>query len=151
RKSLNCSFIRPGLVRLAHNRPAADALQSVLRNLNDRGIAARWLERDAVEKLVGTRRYVAGIVGPRGRTLHPLDLVRELARAAESAGAHIFSRSPATRLSRSDGRWRVDLPNGLIVAERVVVATNGYTDALVPGLAQSVLAVNSFQVATERL
>jgi len=151
RKSLNCSFIRPGLVRLAHNRPAANALRSALRNLNDRGIAAQWLDHNTVESLVGTRRYVAGMLDPRGGSVHPLDLVRELARAAGSAGARVFSRSPARRLSRSDGHWHVDFPNGRIVADHVIVATNGYVDALIPRLARSVLPVNSFQIATERL
>ena len=38
-----------------------------------------------------------------------------------------------------------------VTAERVVIGTNGYTDALWPGLAQTVLAANSFIVATEPL
>jgi sarcosine oxidase len=151
RKRLNCSFIRPGLVRLAHNRAAARALQSTLNDLNDRGIAARWLDRTAVEGAVGTRRYVAGMVDPRGGSVHPLDLVRELARAAENAGALIFARSRAQRLTRNDGRWHIEFPSGRIAAERVIVAANGYVDALIPGLAESVLPLNSFQVATEPL
>ena len=151
RKGFDCGFIRPGLIRLAHNHPAANVLQSALRKLNDRGIQARWLDRSAIEGLVGTRRYVAGILDPRGGSVQPLELVRELARAAAIAGARIFTRSRAGRFSRSDGRWHVDFPNGRIVADRVIVATNGYTDGLIPGLARSVLPVNSFQVATERL
>ncbi|HET7097361.1 MAG TPA: FAD-dependent oxidoreductase, partial [Casimicrobiaceae bacterium] len=151
RKNFDCRFVRPGLIRLAHNKAAAHALQSALRKLNDRGIEAHWLDAGAVEHLVGTRRYVSGILDPRGGSVQPLELVRELARVAASAGARIFTRSRAGRLSRSDGRWQVDFPNGRIVAERVIVATNGYTDALIPGLARSVLPVNSFQVATERL
>lgn len=149
RKSLTCSFIQPGLVRLAHNAPATKALQSALRSLNDRGVAATWLDRNAVETLVGTRRYAAGILDPRGGTVHPLDLVRELARAAASGGARIYTRSPATTLSKTGGRWHVECRNGRVLADDVIVATNGYTDALVPGLARSLLPVNSFQVATD--
>jgi glycine/D-amino acid oxidase-like deaminating enzyme len=149
RKGLQCSFIRPGLIRLAHNAHATKALQSALRSLNDRGIAARWLDPNAVEALVGTRRYVAGILDPRGGSVHPLDLVRELARVATGAGARIFTRTPAKLLSRTANRWHVDCPNGRITADNVIVATNGYTDALIQGLARSVLPVNSFQVATE--
>jgi sarcosine oxidase len=149
RKGLTCGFVRPGLIRLAHNAAAMKSLQPALRSLNDRGVAARSLDRNAVESLVGTRRYVAGILDPRGGSVHPLDLVRELARAAASAGARIFTRSPATLLSGSAGRWRVDCGSGRIVADNVIVATNGYTDDLVPGLARSLLPVNSFQVATD--
>jgi glycine/D-amino acid oxidase-like deaminating enzyme len=149
RKGLTCGFVRPGLVRLAHNGQAMKSLHSALRSLNDRGVAATWLDRNAVETLVGTRRYVAGLLDPRGGSVHPLDLVRELARVAAGAGARIFTRSPATLLSRAGNRWQVDCRSGRVIADNVVVATNGYTDALVPGLAQSLLPVNSFQVATD--
>jgi sarcosine oxidase len=37
------------------------------------------------------------------------------------------------------------------VADRVLVATNAYTDGLVSGLAETLLPVNSFQIATEPL
>ena len=33
----------------------------------------------------------------------------------------------------------------------MLLATNGYTDGLCPQLRQTVIAANSFQVATERL
>ena len=149
RKGLECSFIRPGLIRLAHNAQAAMALQSALRSLNDRGVAAQWLDSDAVRALVGTHRYVAGILDPRGGNVQPLDLVRDLARVATTAGARIFTHSPAVRLSRDSSKWRVDCPGGCIVADHVIVATNGYVDTLMPALARSVLPVNSFQVATQ--
>ena len=151
RKRLTCRFVRPGLIRLAHNSAATKSLESALRGLNDRGVAAKWLDHNAVETLVGTRRYVAGILDPRGGSVHPLDLVRELARVAAGAGARIFTRSPALRLSKEAGRWRVDCASGCVAAENVIVATNGYTDDLVPGLARSLLPVNSFQVATDAI
>ena len=149
RKNLACSFIRPGLIRLAHNAPAMKALQSALRSLNERGVAATWLDRTAVETLVGTARYLGGILDPRGGSVHPLDLVRELARAAAGAGARLFARSPVVQLSRAADRWHVVCPGGRVVADNVIVATNGYTNALIPRLAQSLLPVNSFQVATD--
>jgi len=148
RKDLDCSFIRPGLIRLAHNAPAMTRLESALRNLNDRGIAATWLDRNAVEARVGTRRYPAGLLDPRGGSVHPLDLARELARVATDAGARIFTRSGVQRLSKAANRWQIECSNGRIIADDVIVATNGYTDALVPGLARSLIPVNSFQVAT---
>jgi glycine/D-amino acid oxidase-like deaminating enzyme len=57
-----------------------------------------------------------------------------------------------TKLAREGGRWRVETAGGAAVsAERVVIATNGYTDGLWPGLRQSVIAANSFIVATRPL
>jgi glycine/D-amino acid oxidase-like deaminating enzyme len=89
------------------------------------------------------------MIDPRGGNLHPLDLARELARAATESGARIFVRSPARSLRHEGGRWVVECGGGTIRARDVVVTTNAYTDGLVAGLAQSILPVNSFQIATE--
>jgi glycine/D-amino acid oxidase-like deaminating enzyme len=42
-------------------------------------------------------------------------------------------------------------PRGALFAHSVLIATNAYTDGLVPGLAETLLPVNSFQIATESL
>ena len=48
--------------------------------------------------------------------------------------------------------WRVRCASGVVIdAKQVLLATNGYTDALWPGLAESVIAANSFIVATRPL
>jgi sarcosine oxidase len=46
-------------------------------------------------------------------------------------------------------QWEVSTESGRVLADQVVIATNAYSDGLVPGLATSVLPVNSFQIATQ--
>jgi glycine/D-amino acid oxidase-like deaminating enzyme len=149
RRNLHCHFIRPGLVRLAHSMAAMKAVEESCAALNARGIAARLLMARDVKEVVGTDRYFGGMIDPRGGNLHPLDLARELARDATESGARIFVRSPARSLRREGGRWVVECGGGTVRAREVVVTTNAYTDGLVAGLAQSILPVNSFQIATE--
>ena len=149
RRDLRCHFIRPGLVRLAHSAVAMKAVEDACAALNARGIAARLLSARDVTDVVGTARYAGGMIDPRGANLHPLDLARELARAATKSGAKIFVQSPARSLRREGGRWVAACGGGTVRAREVVVTTNAYTDGLVPGLAQSILPVNSFQIATE--
>jgi len=89
---------------------------------------------------------------PRGGGVQPLSYARGLARAAISAGAGVHGQSPATSMQRDGSRWRVVTAQGAAVrADRVVLCTDGYTDALWPGLARSVITPNSYQVATEPL
>ena len=45
--------------------------------------------------------------------------------------------------------WSLETPSGTVLAERVILATNGYTDDLWPGLRQTVVPVYSGIVATE--
>lgn len=151
RRGLRCHFDRAGLIRLAHSQPALRAVEEAQRGLVARGIAARLLSADEIARMVGTGRYLGGLFDPRGATVQPLDLARELARVATGAGARIFVGSAALSLEQSGARWRIRCDGGSITARSVAIATNGYTDGLVPGLAESLLPVNSFQIATDPL
>jgi len=151
RKGLRCQFSRPGLFRLAHNERALTTLRRAASALRACGVAAEDLDAGEMRERVGTARYRGGLYDPRGASVHPLDLVREMARAAVEAGARLFTRSPAISLHHRSGLWRIAAPRGALLARKVLVATNAYSDALVPGLARSLLPVNSFQIATAPL
>lgn len=151
RKGLKGRFERNGLFRLAHNRVALGTVRNAAEALRRSGVAAEDLNAEAVRSRVGTARYVGGLYDPRGASVHPLDLVNELARAAAGAGARIFAHSAATSLRRERGRWRVGTAKGSVLARKILVATNAYTGGPIPELAESVLPVNSFQIATAPL
>ncbi|TXH32907.1 MAG: FAD-binding oxidoreductase [Rhodospirillaceae bacterium] len=151
RKNLRGSFRRTGVIRLTHNQRALATARSVAKDLRASGIAVEDLDAAEVKKRVGTARYPGGFFDPRGGSVHPLDLAREMARACKEAGVVLFANSPALSLQHRNGRWRIVTPGGALTARKVLVATNAYTDALLPGLAQSLLPVNSFQVATAPL
>jgi glycine/D-amino acid oxidase-like deaminating enzyme len=117
-----------------------------------RGAPVAVLDRDTVRRLVGSPIYKGGWIDRRAGSLQPLSYSRGLARAAQKAGALVCGGSRVTALARDGARWKVTTAHGPTVsAERVLLATNGYTDALWPHMRQTVIAANSFQVATERL
>ncbi|MGE0213838.1 MAG: NAD(P)/FAD-dependent oxidoreductase [Parvibaculaceae bacterium] len=152
RLGLNCGFERPGLIRLAHNGHAFKLMKAAGDDMERAGISIERLEdARAVAKKIGTERYLGGFIDPRGRSVHPLDLAREMARACAAAGVRVHTRSRANGLAERSGGWRVSTGSGAVQAGEVVVATNGYTDGLIPGLAASLLPVNSFQIATAPL
>ncbi|MGC0046083.1 NAD(P)/FAD-dependent oxidoreductase, partial [Ralstonia pseudosolanacearum] len=71
---------------------------------------------------------------------------------AQQAGAAVHGGTAVTALERQGTAWVASTGTGARVrAQRVVIATNGYTGALWPGLAQTVLSANSFIVATRPL
>ncbi|HWZ71315.1 MAG TPA: FAD-binding oxidoreductase [Casimicrobiaceae bacterium] len=117
-----------------------------------RGAPVAVLDRDGVRRLVGSPIYHGGLIDRRAGCVQPLSYSRGLARAAQKAGALVCGGSRVTALVRDGGRWKVTTAHGpMVSAERVLLATNGYTDALWPRLRRTVIAANSFQVATERL
>ena len=151
RHGIDCDLVKGGSIRLAHTERGMALLRQNHAVLVSEGVRSRLLDADAVAREVGTRAYVGGRFDPRSGTLHPLKYARGLASAALGAGATLYRDSPATALRRDGGRWRVTTEAGEILASKVVIATNGYTDHLWPGLAETVLPLNSFQVATAPL
>lgn len=151
RLQLSCAFRREGVLRLAHTEAAAARAHAEAEALRARGIAAETLDRDAVAERSGTTFYHGGLLDPRAGSVQPLDLVHALARAGRSAGVRLHAGSPARALTPQGDGWRIDTPAGQLFARQVLVATNGYSDGLVPGLARSLLPVNSFQIATDPL
>jgi glycine/D-amino acid oxidase-like deaminating enzyme len=117
-----------------------------------RGAPVSILDREQACRLVGSPIYRGGWIDRRAGSLQPLSYARGLARAAQAAGALVCADSRVVALARDGRRWRVGTAHGpTVTADNVLLATNGYSDGLWPQLRQSVIAANSFQVATERL
>ena len=61
----------------------------------------------------------------------------------------MFAREKIRR--EADGRFVVETSRGAIVARDVFVATNGYTDGVVPTLRRRIIPIGSFIIASEVL
>jgi sarcosine oxidase len=148
RHGLQAGLTRHGLFKLAHSRPACRSLEADVKELQAEGVGAELLSRAELETRVGTHRYMAGAFDPRGGAVHPLDLVREYGNLLQRLGGQIFEQSRVIAIDRIGGLWHVQTPEGQVIADTIVIATNAYTDDLVAGLRQTVLPVNSFQIAS---
>jgi len=142
---------RNGWIYAAHSPVALPMLRQRFDDWARLGAPVEWIDRDQMSAKLGTRSYFGGYIDRRGGSLQPLSYSRGLAAAAARLGAEIFSNSPARSLTREGGAFRVTTPQGVIVADNVIVATNGYTDNLVPGLKGCIVPFQSAQVATEPL
>ena len=152
RHEIDCDARRCGWIQPAFNAADVGLTARRAEQWQRRGAPVAVLDRDTVCQLVGSPIYHGGWIDRRAGSVQPLSYSRGLARAAQKAGALVCGGSRVTALARDGGRWKVTTGHGPTVsAERVLLATNGYTDALWPRLRQTVIAANSFQVATERL
>jgi gamma-glutamylputrescine oxidase len=130
------TFRRVGSLRLAKDELERIALRAEFDALEADAFAVEWIERLA-RPLEGL--YRGAILHPTDGALHPARWVRRLAVLAADAGAEIVEGSPLE----------------LVKAEReagaVVAATDGFTAALVPGLADAVAATRGQMIVTEPL
>ncbi len=151
RHSLQCDAQRSATLRAAYHPVSLSALDTQVTQWARRGVVIERLDAAGVERLTGTNRYVGATRDPRGGSVNPLAYARELARAALSAGARIAGHSPVRTLQRTGDGWRAHTAGGSVLAPQVVIATDGYSDELWPGLRRSVVPVYSSIVASAPL
>ena len=151
RHAIDCEALRPGYVQGAESRRGIDVLERWIRQWSARGAPVELLSRRETVDLLGTEVYLRGMLDRRGGNIQPLSYARGLARAAMGAGALVHGDSPVSSLDADPGGWKLTSPTGTLVAEQVLICTNGYTGDLWPGLKTAVVPVPSFVAATEAL
>lgn len=115
------------------------------------GMRLEFWDRARLQRDFPSPRYWDGIFDPEGFHLDPFALCRGYAAAAESKGARLFERSPATGLHRVAGGWRVSTPQGEITAERVVLCQSAYPPRLLSAVARATLPVFTYIIVTAPL
>lgn len=152
RHGIDCDAVRGGWIQPTHSHKVMKLLETRARQWQAEGAPAQLLDGAEVARHIGTAAYVGGWKDHRAGSLHPLKYCRGLARAAQRAGVAVHGATKVNALQRREGGWRLRTTGGAhIDADQVVLATNGYTDALWPRLRQSLIAANSFIVATRPL
>ncbi|MCW5257840.1 FAD-binding oxidoreductase [Verminephrobacter aporrectodeae subsp. tuberculatae] len=152
RHAIACDPVRAGWLQLGYTPQAVDALHARARQWERRGVRVELLDRAAVAARTGTPAFAGGWLDGRAGSVQPLAYVRGLVRAAQALGVQVHGGSPVVHLERQGRRWTARTAQGARVqAQQLLLATNGYTDGLWPGLARTLLAANSFIVATQPL
>ena len=151
RHGIDCD-LKPAIAIAAHRPRHARALAREADHLRSRyGYdALDVLDRAALRAEVACEGFHGGLMDRGAGHLHPLDYARGLARAAADAGVDIREGTPVTRLA-SGTPCRVKAGPHTVTADAVVLACNGYLDALDPGMGGRIMPINNFILATAPL
>ena len=151
RLGLRCEARRNGTLRAAVRARHLAQVRATAEQWRRRGAPVEMLDAEEVAALTGTRRYAGAMLDRRGGDLHPLQFTHGLAAAAIARGAAVHGGTRVQSLERSGAGWRLRCAAGSVTANQVLLATNGYSDPLWPGLRQSIVPVFSSIAATEPL
>ena len=108
------------------------------------------LDADALHAICPSPAYRGGILNPDAGHLHPLRYALGLARAAEAAGATLFETS-AVQSVKHGTTIEVRTDAGVVSANHLILACNGYVGGLEPKVARRVMPINNFVAATAPL
>jgi gamma-glutamylputrescine oxidase len=129
------AFRRVGSLKLAADEDERGDLRADFEALRDDGFAVEWLD-ELSPPLAG--RFPAAIRHPGDGALQPARWVRRLAALAADAGADIHEHSRVESLDDLD-------------AAQIVIATDGYSQGLLPELELAVQPTRGQVIATEPL
>ncbi|WP_409298920.1 NAD(P)/FAD-dependent oxidoreductase [Pseudomonas sp. KCJK8993] len=110
----------------------------------------RLLQASEMHSVVGSKRYVGGLVDMGSGHLHPLNLALGEAQAAQRLGVRLFEHSCVTRIDYG-AEVKVHAARGTVRAKTLVLGCNAYLNDLNPQLGGKVLPAGSYIIATEPL
>jgi glycine/D-amino acid oxidase-like deaminating enzyme len=140
-EAIDCDYRDPGHLRLAISVSDEELLRAEVAAFQDDGFSVDYLERDAVQQLIGTELSPlirGGRLKGGQATIHSARFVRGLAQAAQRRGA-LTCQAEVQRILPQGVQVRLQTTRGSVDAATVVVAANIWSGTLVPELAQYLL------------
>ena len=142
-----------GETQFAHRPRDFDRMQADLEHYaNSYGLEGRLTKKVDLEADGMNAGFHGALTIPIGFGLNPRKYITGLADAAEQAGAQIFHGTPVQDIQRKQGCFEVLTPRGTVRADKVIVATNGYSSEDLPDwLASRYMPTQSSIIVTRPL
>ena len=146
-EGIDCHYVRKGFLWTATAPAHVGVWEGVVRLCEAHGVEAfERLAPEEVARRAGSPAHLAGVLERGAATVQPALLARGLRRVALERGVRIHEHTRVTGFSR-ERPLAVRTERGLLAAEKLVVATNAWANAL-PELRRSLVVVSSDIVAT---
>ena len=155
-EGIACNFRRSGKLKLASKASHVAGLRAGFELIHrEVDPDTRFLEKHDLESEIGSDQFHGGMLYGKSAMMHMGRYVNGLADAAHRHGAKIWEGAPVTGRRREGTGWLVETPRGAIRAERVIAATNGYSNSVARAplgyFRKRIISVGSFIVATRPL
>ena len=155
-ENIACDFVRSGHLEVAckaaHFRDFMESAEVIAREFNRQ---VRIVPRNQLREEIGSEIYHGGLVDEISAGVNPARYVAGLARAAQKAGAAIFTGTRVENLHpealQGNKGFRVGTSRGPLWARDVLVATSGYTGPATPTLQRKIIPLGSYIIVTEVL
>lgn len=151
--AIDCDFSRSGSAALGFTSRDAKKMRS----------SAEWY-RSTVEfelryhegtelrtGVIGSDRFSAALTETHSAGVHPAKYTFGLAERLLQLGAAMVPQARVESIERNGKVFELRSSRGTVQAGRILVATNGYTDRLLPELRRGIVPIGSYSAVTEPL
>jgi glycine/D-amino acid oxidase-like deaminating enzyme len=151
-ENIDCDFSRRGHLLTANKPKHYEAIlgevEFMEKEFNYKVTAVPQAE---IKSEIGSDAYFGAMVDVVSGGLNPAQYVTGLAKAAVKAGAELCDRARVRNIERVIGSFHIETERGEVFADKILVATSGYTGAVTKKLQQKVIPIGSYIIATEPL
>ena len=151
--NIECEKIGTGNLDVVHHPSSIEELKEWGNDLqNHFGINTRWIPKEEFDEVghQSTEQFGA-VFTEAGFAMNPMAFLNGFANATVDAGAQLHSHSRVKKWERN-GKHKLITEEGSLTCDKVVVATNGYTDeSLHPSFANRMVPVLSNIIVTREM
>ena len=151
--NIECEKIGTGNLDVVHHPSSIEELKEWGNDLqNHFGIKTRWIPKEEFDEVghQSTEQFGA-VFTEAGFAMNPMAFLNGFANATVDAGAQLHSHSRVKKWERN-GKHKLITEEGSLTCDKVVVATNGYTDeSLHPSFANRMVPVLSNIIVTREM
>ena len=121
-----------GELKLAHHPRMLADLRADQSEWAQYGVDADLIERSELINRGMNGAFHGGLHVRVGFALNPGKYASGLANAARHAGVDVLGNSPVKKIAQANAKYVLDTPNGQLTADKIILATNGYSTDGVP-------------------
>jgi glycine/D-amino acid oxidase-like deaminating enzyme len=125
---IDCDYEHPGFLRVATSEKYKKRILHEIELACKLGLEGiEWLDEAQTREQVQSPMYLGAWWEPRCGILNPAKLSWGWADAIRPMGVEVYENSPVAEIVRENGKVRLDTPNGIVRADKVVMATNAWS------------------------
>lgn len=152
REGIDCDLEQTGRIQLAYTPKHFDAQRRLCARVQEKSsVQCEMVAKADLASEIKTNLYHGGLLFPEHRALHPAKYHQGLLQAVLRRDVPVIANCAALSVDRAGTAFQVRTAQGLIKAEKVLLATNGYTKSPFHWFARRVFPLPSFLIATEPL
>ena len=121
-----------GELKLAHHPRMLADLRADQSEWAQYGVDADLIGRSELINRGMNGAFHGGLHVRVGFALNPGKYASGLANAARHAGVDVLGNSPVKKIAQANAKYVLDTPNGQLTADKIILATNGYSTDGVP-------------------
>lgn len=151
RLGINAQDTRTGNLHMGHNKVGEADIDRRYAQLRRRGVDVEVLSGAKCHEYCGTSTIQKALLDKRAGTVNPYAYVTGLARAASESGVEIFENTAVTQVVKQGEQWQVKTAQAEVLADKVIIATNAYTQGEWTEILHTIYFVKYYQIASEPL